>query len=301
MCRKCDDLVMNFCLFVDFILLYKGVFLFLRIKNEDPFKPRVPCDGGCKEGSKPKSMKKMNLRIFALLSLAALTLAGCRSEAEPEMEGYGRLSLDCTVSQELLTRADLVPSGEEFSLTITGEEYEKSWAQLADFDSEEEWLPIGSYTISAEWGDLSEEGPEARCYRARQEEVPIARLRTTPVELTATLAHAVVEVECSEAFMGYFPSSSFTLTTAAGGEFTFTPAEALPLYISPGDFTLAATALKQDGSELELPTQHTSAVAQTHYAFSFDVSTAGAARLTIRLDDEPVEELLIETELNPEA
>ncbi len=245
-------------------------------------------------------MNKMKFRIFALLSLVALLVAGCRTESEHEMEGYGRMSLDCSLSQELLTRAAEVPTAEEFSLTITGEQYEKSWPLLSDFSAEQEWFPIGSYTVSVAWGDLTEEGPDARCYRTEQV-VEVARLRTTPVELVATLAHAVVEVQCTEAFMGYFPEASFTLVTEAGNSFAFSPAEAAPLYVAPGSCTLACLAAKQDGTEFELPTQSLQTVSQTHYTLSFDVSTAGAASLTICLDDEPIEEVLIETELNPQA
>lgn len=246
-------------------------------------------------------MKKI-LRNLSLLCLVAS--AGCQSEsmelvAEP---GYGLVQLACRADAEVVTRAAdfTVPEAGEFSLAINGTAYSASWEQFSQFVSADNKLLAGDYTASVEWGDLTQEGVN-KPYYAGSTDFTILSQQVTQATITAKVANSLVKVVCSEQFQDYFHGESFTLTTAAGNEFAFDADSTDPVFITPGSFTLSGSALMQTENTVEFPTQSRTAAAGVLYTFTYHISTAGSATVTISLDDQVIEELEITTELNPES
>lgn len=258
-------------------------------------------------------MKKNCLNICLL---ALLALGGCRSERTeyPAQGGFGYLALDCRTSTEVETRAAAAvkaPAAKDLTLTIRGKdvEYEKSWASSTDFVSAENKLQKGSYTATAAWGDMAQEGLAKPCY-AGSVDFHIDPQKVTEATLPVQIANSMVQVVCTEQFKGYFHDAHFTLTSAAGNTFEMTPDEPTlakdavseyAVFIAPGAFSLTGSALKQTGAEFTFPEQSRTAAARTCYTFRYDVSTAGTATVTISLDDTVIDELPVDVELNPEA
>ena len=127
------------------------------------------------------------------------------------------------------------------------------------------------------------------------------------VEITASIANAIVKVETTENFERYFEGGyTLTLTTAAGNEFPLTAKSDL-LFIAPANFTISVTATKQaaqsgkEGAVVELAYDATEVAAQTLYTVKFDVAEAGSATLTITLNETLVESIEIDQELNDNA
>lgn len=249
-------------------------------------------------------MKKSILNI-CLLAMTAFVGCGSEHTEYPDGEGFGYVALDCTASDQTIVRAAVavtVPEKQDFSLTIQGDgiDYEKSWESFSDFVSADNRLVAGSYTASVAWGDLSQEGVNKPCYAGSQS-FAIAPQRVTSATVTACLANAQVLVTFTESFTGYFHDELFTLTSAAGNEFTFTADSEDAVFIAPGRFTLTGKALTQTGTEIAFPEQSRNAEARYRYTYKFDLSTAGKASVIVSLDDTVVEEIVIDTELNPES
>ncbi|MEG1644702.1 MAG: DUF4493 domain-containing protein [Alistipes sp.] len=240
------------------------------------------------------------------LLLIACTFIGCSTQADPTPSGYGSVQFACTTSEEVLSRAATtvtVPVAGDFALTITnGSDYTQTWAHFTDFVPSAHKLKEGNYTASITWGDSALEGINKPFYTGTTPFI-IESDKTASAAITAKLGNAQVRILCTAAFKGYFHNTAFTLTTAAGNNFSYTDQTEDALFVrANAAFDLTGTAIKQNGVPFTLPTQHVAAAKpQTRYTYTFDVSTVGSATVSIYLDDTLIEEIVINEELNPAA
>lgn len=208
------------------------------------------------------------------------------------------------------TRANIsctTPAAEDFALEIegVGHTYSKEYASIAEFNADN-YLHLGNYKATVVAGDIAEEGFNKPSFVGSEEFVVEAR-KDVNVEITASIANAIVKVETTENFERYFEGGhTLTLTTAAGNEFPITAQSDL-LFIAPANFTISGTATKQaaqsgkEGAVVELAYDATEVAAQTLYTVKFDVAEAGSATLTITLNETLVESIDIDQELNDNA
>ena len=251
-------------------------------------------------------------KFFTIASLLALTLSACSKEAaKPEQEGKGQVTISCVVETTVAdTRANIsctTPAAEDFALTIegVGHTYSEEYASIAEFNADN-YLHLGNYKATVVAGDISEEGFNKPAFVGSEEFVVEAR-KDVDVEITASIANAIVKVETTGNFERYFEGGhTLTLTTAAGNEFDVTAQSDL-LFIAPLNFTISGTATKQaaqsgkEGAVVELAYDATEVAAQTLYTVKFDVAEAGSATLTITLNETLVESIEIDQELNDNA
>jgi hypothetical protein len=252
-------------------------------------------------------------KFFTIASLLALTLSACSREAvKSEQEGKGQVSISCVVETNVAdTRADIsceTPTADDFALTIegVGHTFHADYATLAEFNADN-YLHLGNYKATVVAGDIAEEGFNKPAFVGSEEFVVEAR-KDVNVEITASIANAIVKVETTERFENYFEGGyTLALTTEAGNEFDVTAQSDL-LFIAPASFSVAGTAVKQsaqsgeEGVTVTLPQFNQSdVVAQTLYTVKFDVETAGSATLTITLNETLVESIDIDQELNDNA
>lgn len=251
-------------------------------------------------------------KFFTIASLMALTLSACSKEAtQSEQEGKGQVTINCKTETMVDTRANIsctLPEFEDFTLKIegVGSNYTAEYAAIADFNADS-YLHHGNYKATVVAGDITEEGYDKATFVGVKEFSVEAR-KSSEVEVTATIANALVKVEVTEAFEDYFVGGhTLKLTTTAGNEFDVT-AQKEPIFIAPETFTISGTAVKQpnqsgaEGVTVTLPEYKNETVAaQTLYTVTLDVETAGKATLTITLNDTLVESIDIEQELNDNA
>lgn len=252
-------------------------------------------------------------KLFTLASLVALTMVACTNE-EPKGEANekGQVHFDLNLSNEVdVTRANVsctTPAAEDFALEIEGvsHTFSKVYANIDEFNADG-YLHYGNYKATVVAGDLAEEGYDKATF-VGSKEFEIAARQDTEVEISATIANALVKVETTEAFNNYFTGGhTFELETAAGNKFDVS-AQSEPLFIVPGEFKVNGTAVKQanqsgvEGAVITLPEyKQESAAAQTYYTVKFDVKDAGRATLEITLNETLVESIDIEQELNDNA
>ncbi len=253
-------------------------------------------------------------KFFTIASLMALTLSACSKEAtQCEQEGKGQVTINCKTETMVDTRANIsctLPEFEDFTLKIEGlggnSDYVAEYAAIADFN-DDSYLHHGNYKATVVAGDITKEGYDKATFVGVKEFGVEAR-KSSDVEITATIANALVKVEVTDAFKGYFVGGyNLKLTTAAGNEFDVTK-QTEPIFIAPETFTISGTAVKQpnqsgaEGVTVTLPEYEPEEVkAQTLYTVKMDVETAGNATLTITLNDTLVESIDIEQELNDNA
>lgn len=252
-------------------------------------------------------------KLFTLASLVALTMVACTNE-EPKGEANekGQVHFDLNISNEVdVTRANVsctTPAAEDFTLKIEGVDhtYSKEYTNIAEFN-EDGYLHLGSYKATVAAGNIAEEGYDKATF-VGGEEFSVEARKQTDVNITATIANAMVKVETTENFRNYFVGGhSLELTTAVGNKFDVS-AQSEPLFIAPAAFTVNGTAVKQanqsgaEGATITLPEYKMEmAEAQTLYTVKFDVKDAGRATLEITLNETLVESINIEQELNDNA
>lgn len=253
-------------------------------------------------------------KFFTIASLFALTLSACSEETtNGEQKGEGRVTIDCVATTTVDdTRANVsctTPAAEDFALKIegVGHTYTKEYATIAEFNEGDNYLKNGNYKATVVAGDVADEGYDKAAFMGSANFAVQSR-ENTNVEITATIANALVKVEVTEAFKNYFVGGyELKLNTAADNEFDVT-AQTAPIFVAPTSFTVTGTAVKQanqsgaEGTVVTLPEyKMENAAAQTLYTVKLDVENAGGAKLTITLNDNLVETIEIEQELNDNA
>lgn len=259
-------------------------------------------------------MKKHALYLFAS---ALLLVAGCsKTETGDPADGFGRLTLGVAADNRIATRTLVetgpAPAAEEFALRITGQEYDRTWENIAAFERSEELFVKGAYTASITWGDPDAEGADKPCYTG-EEPFEIKARKLTEATVTARLANSQTAVRATEAFLGYFHDARFTITTQSGNVFTFTPGaetEDAAVYVKAGTrLTLNGTAMLQSQTGTAFDRPYTfpeqvleATVARTRHTFLFDAKEAGSVTIvTINLTEDFVEQREFPVELNDGA
>ena len=130
--------------------------------------------------------------------------------------------------------------------------------------------------------------------------------------MTATIANSQTVVRATEQFLNYFHDAQFTVTTASGNQFDFTPGS------TPADepvFVKSATMLKvtgtarrqsqtgtDEGPKVTFSEQTLEATSpRTCHVLTFDAKDAGSVTLTVTLSDDYTETRQIDCEVNEGA
>lgn len=187
------------------------------------------------------------------MASAALLAAGCSTENKAEGTEYGTLKVSCTADGSIdaasddtsrMPAAPSVPQAGDFTLTVTGESGTQKWDTLTEFEQSDAVFRMGTYTVSVAHGDPDAEGID-KPYYAAEKRVEVLPRRAATVEMTATIANSQTVVRATEQFLNYFHDAQFTVTTASGNQFDFTPGS------TPADepvFVKSATTLKVTGT-----------------------------------------------------
>lgn len=236
-----------------------------------------------------------NSIVCGLLCFAALGFTGCSEEEPFGTKGTGTIApnavVDATVtsSRSRAEATDITRDDLSIRLTAADGSYTETWARLADFPTDKKFA-IGKYTIEAFYGDENTEGFESpRFYGS--EEITVADKKTTTVNLTATLATAMVSIDYTESFKEYLTSWKSQLHSPGGSYITFEAAETRPAYIKPGNVSIYVDFVMPDGTSSNLNAASFTAAAATHYHVTLDITQgAGKAFLTVIFDESTEQE-----------
>lgn len=234
----------------------------------------------------------MNKNYLMLLALVALGLSACRSD-ERTPSGGGYLAVRVAADNEVVSatsraEGDGIPDVGDFSLSIAKENGElvSKWDKFSDYDAEATVVPVGTYTVSASYGDATTEGFDGLSY-VGSTTANVAEGETTDVTIDCTINKARVSISYTDAFKSYFTSYSAYVFSSRGNKIDYTADETRAAYFTPGnlDVYLNVTRPGVSGS-VALKVKTLAAEVKHEYRLTMDVD-AGTSTLNIIFNDDP--------------
>lgn len=232
-----------------------------------------------------------------LLALAAFGLVSC-SDDNPwaGQRGQGGIDLKLSASADVkdalpLTRAGSpelsAPDAADFAIELKNLDTDQTytWQSLADFNAED-GFDVGSYTLTAFYGNVNECGFDKPCFIG-ETNVNVLEGRESSVEVTAQLANVMLSIDYSDNFRNYFRDYSVTAHTAGHANVVFGRTETRAGFLTAGDVTLQLSITNPSGKSTTITPAQFPALARHHYHVTFDVNAdpTGSMELTVVFDD----------------
>lgn len=249
-------------------------------------------------------MKKLILSAGILSIGAAFVFTSCGEDLGYDASGKGLIRPNVELETTLLTSEVAPRSGDgltvaDLAVTLTKDDgsIKRSWASVSDFPIDEKF-PIGNYKFEVSYGDPDEEGFEKPAYYDSRD-ITVTEGRSTAVDLTATLNKAMVSIVYTDAFRNYMADWSADVKSENGSNCFYDKNETRPVYIIPGNTTVAVSIKKQNGVSAHLQAAEFKAEARRHYHLTVDVNNGdvGNAVLTVSFDDQ-VDQESVEIDLS---
>lgn len=237
-----------------------------------------------------------------LLGLAAAALlAGCNDGKLPGWSSTTggiapAVNVDASVStgSRAVTSAKAIEAADlSLRLTAADGSLDRTWARLADFDTDEAFS-VGDYTMQAFYGTEGAEGFDAPYYSGTTA-LTVRENQVTAVNITASLANSMVSITYTDALKNYLADWDAVVSSSAGkSEIAFAKDETRPAYITPGAITLRLNITKPNGTSATLQAATFTAQPRHHYNVTVDLNDGevGDAVLTITYVDDTEEKVI---------
>lgn len=247
-------------------------------------------------------MKKV---YYGLLSLLCAGLVSCaKDEAQSSLKGRidVRVNTDQSLSDEVSRATEEVtePDLNDFALTIASADGEvsNSWDSFEKF--EPVFVEVGTYTVTASYGEAESEGFDALSYLGSTN-VEVRKDETAEAAVTCTINKAKVSVAYTDDFKKYFSSYSAYVSSSKGNKVTYTADETRGAYFVPGDLSLFLELTRQGISQkITLNPKNFTAEVKHEYRLTMDVD-ASTASLKIVFNDNPASEQNVSINISDEA
>lgn len=235
---------------------------------------------------------RMNKNYLMLLALAALGLSACRSD-ESTPSGGGYLSVRVAANNEVVSASsraegDGVPDAGDFSLSITKENGElvSKWDKFSEYDVESTVVPVGTYTVSASYGDATTEGFDGLSY-AGSATANVTEGETTDVTIDCTINKSRVSISYTDAFKSYFSDYSAYVSSSRGSKIDYTADETRAAYFVSGNLDVYLNVTRPGVSApVTLKVKTLAAEVKHEYRLTMDVD-AGTSTLNVVFNDDP--------------
>ena len=247
-------------------------------------------------------MKKV---YYGLLSLLCAGLVSCaKDEAQSSLKGRidVRVNTDQSLSDEVSRATEEVtePDLNDFALTIASVngEVSNSWDSFEKF--EPVFVEVGTYTVTASYGEAESEGFDALSYLGSTN-VEVRKDETVEAAVTCTINKAKVSVSYTDDFKKYFSSYSAYVSSSKGNKVTYAADETRGAYFVPGDLGLFLEVTRQGISQkITLNPKNFTAEVKHEYRLTMDVD-ASTASLKIVFNDNPASEQNVSINTSDEA
>ncbi len=236
----------------------------------------------------------MKLTCCVSATAALAMLVGCSADSEPTVAGGGKITPTISINAEVVEASSarstdgisLTPA--DFSLTLTSANgaVSRTWDRATDFPTDELWS-LGEYNLTAVYGDIDTEGFDSPCYKGETPVTVTEAVVATPT-ITCSLANAMISIDCTEAFKGFFTSYAVQVVTPSAHTIDYPNDETRPLYVKPGNVTLIIELTKPNGLHATFtPTEPIEAEARHHYRVTLDVNSGqmGQGVLVVNFDN----------------
>lgn len=247
-------------------------------------------------------MKKV---CYGLLSFFFVGLVSCTKD-EPQSSLEGRIDVKVSTDQTLLGEASrsgeekTIPDINDFGLTIESLDGKvfNSWESFSEFRPVS--VAIGTYTVTASYGDVEAEGFDAISYQGSTN-VEVRKEETAEASVTCIINKAKVSINYTDEFKSYFTSYSSYISSSKGNKVTFSANESQGAYFVPGSLGVYLEVTRQGVSQkVTLNPKNFTAEAKHEYRLTMDVD-ASTASLKITFNDNPSSEQNVEINISDEA
>lgn len=247
-------------------------------------------------------MKKV---YYGLLSFFFVGLVSCTKD-EPQSSLEGRIDVKVSTDQTLLGEASrsgeekTIPDINDFGLTIESLDGKvfNSWESFSEFRPVS--VAIGTYTVTASYGDVEAEGFDAISYQGSTN-VEVRKEETAEASVTCIINKAKVSINYTDEFKSYFTSYSSYISSSKGNKVTFSANESQGAYFVPGSLGVYLEVTRQGVSKkVTLNPKNFTAEEKHEYRLTMDVDAATAS-LKIIFNDNPSSEQNVEINISDEA
>lgn len=246
-------------------------------------------------------MKKI---CYGLLSFLFIGLASCTKE-DTRSSLEGRIDVRVSTDQSLAdaeSRAseDVAPEINDFALAIESADgkISNSWDSFGKFQPVS--VPVGTYLVTASYGDANAEGFDALSYLGSTT-VEVGKDETAEASVTCTINKARVILSYTDDFKSYFSSYSAYVSSSKGNKITYAADETRGAYFVPGNLELFLEVTRQGVSQkVTLNPKNFTAEVKHEYRLTMDVD-ASTASLKIVFNDNPSSEQNVDINISDEA
>lgn len=244
------------------------------------------------------------------IGAVAVGLTSCSQEAPwgTTANGEGKITLHLSALNDVKSAAPVVraegeetenqivtPPIEDFKIRLTKIEsgVVTTFSSVKDFVEKSDF-PVGKYEIEAFYGDENAQGMvgengvgyENAYYTGLTTDITVIENQTTDVELHASLANSVVEIEYTDEFKRYFPKWSTTFQSDGHAPLELGMNEGRS-YIIPGQVAINMEGTQQNGETVSLRATTFLAEAQHRYKMKYNIynGEVGNAMLEISFDE----------------
>lgn len=246
-------------------------------------------------------MKKI---CYGLLSFLFIGLASCTKEdTRSSLEGRidVRVSTDWSLADaESRASEEVAPEINDFALAIESADgkVSNSWDSFGKFQPVS--VPVGTYLVTASYGDANAEGFDALSYLGSTT-VEVGKDETAEASVTCTINKARVILSYTDDFKSYFSSYSAYVSSSKGNKITYAADETRGAYFVPGNLELFLEVTRQGVSQkVTLNPKNFTAEVKHEYRLTMDVD-ASTASLKIVFNDNPSSEQNVDINISDEA
>lgn len=246
-------------------------------------------------------MKKV---YYGLLSFVLLMVSSC-SKDDSQNSFQGRIDVNINSDKSLSNDASrggeeiASPDVSDFALKIESVDGEvaNSWDRFEKFQPVS--VEIGSYNVTASYGDANAEGFDALSYLGSTT-VEVVKDETAEASVMCTINKAKVSVSYSDDFKSYFTSYSAYINSSRGNKVTYASDETRGAYFVPGDLELYLVVARPGVSQtITLNPKNFNAEVKHDYHLTMDVD-ASSASLKIIFNDDLSSEQNVEINISDE-
>lgn len=246
-------------------------------------------------------MKKI---CYGLLSFLFIGLASCTKEdTRSSLEGRidVRVSTDWSLADaESRASEEVAPEINDFALAIESADgkVSNSWDSFGRFQPVS--VPVGTYLVTASYGDANAEGFDALSYLGSTT-VEVGKDETAEASVTCTINKARVILSYTDDFKSYFSSYSAYVSSSKGNKITYADDETRGAYFVPGNLELFLEVTRQGVSQkVTLNPKNFTTEVKHEYRLTMDVD-ASTASLKIVFNDNPSSEQNVDINISDEA
>ena len=239
--------------------------------------------------------------LKTILSVFVLLLAvSCEKNRTEES---GRVTFDLSGNWEIteVTKSNVsdyvaLPSAADFNITILDASTVQVWTgKVSEWDEATE-LTAGDYTVTASYGDVTDEGFGKPFFTGTQAFTVVGG-ESVAVSVSVSLGNTIFKISSSQYFDNYYTDYTIKLTRDGSDIVAFSKGETRAAFIDGYKVTVEGSLVSETTTKT-FSVEYTGLETATAYTYSMDVTNVGGSTISITFNDAVETVELTDCELN---